>query len=173
VLESGVDIVICHKLGAPGNAELAFGAVCEGGVSFVNERLALYVGAGERYIEGEKRRQLEAIRRKVEMYRAVVEKIPLEKRVVIVTDDGVATGATMQAALWAVRREKPEKIVLALPVGSEEAVLRLSKDADETICLKVPPYFDAVGRFYVEFGQVEDSELLQLLADEMERRNAE
>jgi predicted phosphoribosyltransferase len=62
---------------------------------------------------------------------------------------------------------------LALPVGSEEAVLRLSKDADETICLKVPPYFDAVGRFYVEFGQVEDSELLQLLADEMERRNAE
>jgi predicted phosphoribosyltransferase len=138
----------------------------------VNESIARFAGADEGYIEQEKRRQLDEIERKVSLYRSVVEKVSLEGKVVVATDDGVATGATMQAALWAIRHERPEKVVLALPVGPPDAVRRLSEDADETVCLRTPEYFEALGRFYVEFGQVEDDELVAILEQEKERRNA-
>lgn len=116
-LKAWMDIVLTHKLGAPTNMELAIGSVSESGPLFVNKSIAEYVGADERYIEQEKARQLQQIADKVRSYRAVLPKIPLEGKVAIITDDGVATGATVQAALWAVRREKPDKIVLALPVA--------------------------------------------------------
>ena len=105
------------------------------------------------------------------MYRQVLPRISLAERVVIITDDGVATGATMQAALWAVRNEKPKKTVLALPVGPADTVSRLAGAADETICLKSPPYFHAIGQFYQQFPQVEDEELLEILRQERNRRD--
>jgi putative phosphoribosyl transferase len=85
---------------------------------------------------------------------------------VIVTDDGVATGATMQAALWVARQENPQKLIAAIPVASEEAVNRLAADADETVCLHLPSHFYAVGQWYRDFPQVDDGEVLQILKEQ-------
>ena len=172
-LEADLDIVLSHKLGAPGNPELAIGAVCEDGKLFVDKTISSYVGAIDSYIKQEKAKQLQEIERRVQLYRRILPKLPLEDRIVIVTDDGVATGATMQAALWAVRQEKPQKIIAALPVGPEDTLTKLSKDADETICLQAPPYFAALSQFYSQFTQVEDEELLEILEAESKRRNRE
>jgi predicted phosphoribosyltransferase len=90
---------------------------------------------------------------------------------VIVTDDGVATGATMKAALWAVRQENPKKLIAALPVGPSDTIEDLAEVADEAICLETPPYFAAIGQFYDHFEQVRDEELLEILQREQDRRN--
>lgn len=172
-LEVDLDIVLAHKLGAPENKELAVGAICEDGMLFVNKTVASYVGADDRYIEHEKTYQLQEISHKVQLYRSILPKLSLEGRIVIVTDDGVATGATMQIALWAIRQEKPKKLVLALPVGPQDTVTKLSEDADETICLRTPLNFDALGRFYLGFSQVEDEQLLKILEQERKRRSLE
>ena len=170
MLEASLDIVLSHKLGAPGNPELAIGAVCEDGKLFVDERISSYVGADDSYIEQEKIRQLHEINRRIQLYREALPKLTLKAKVVIVTDDGVATGATMQAALWAVRQEGPAKIVAALPVGSQDSLKKLSKDTDETICLQAPPFFSALSQFYLQFNQVEDEELLEILRQESKKR---
>jgi predicted phosphoribosyltransferase len=169
-LNADMDIVLSHKLGAPANPELAIGAICEDGTVFVNNDLAQYVGADEHYIEREKNRQLQEIDRKVQLYRKIIPKISLAHRLVIVTDDGVATGATMQAALWAVRQENPREIIMALPVGPKHTVTELSQAADETVCLKTPPVFGSLGQFYVNFSQVEDAELLEILKQTSKRK---
>ncbi len=170
-LEADLDIVLSHKLGSPGNPELAIGAVCEDGKLFIDERTSSYVGVDRDYVRQEKARQLLEIARRVKLYRRALTKIALEARIVIITDDGVATGATMQAALWAVRQEKPQKIIAALPVGPQDSLQNLAEDADETICLQAPPYFAALSQFYLHFAQVEDEELLQVLTAESKRRS--
>lgn len=169
-LQADLDMVLAHKLGAPGNPELAIGAVCEDGKLFLDEEISSYMGVDDDYIKREKSRQLQEIARRVKRYRSVLPKIPLAGRVAIVTDDGVATGATMQAALWAVRQENPKKIVAALPVGPQDSLERLSQAADETICLQTPPFFSAISQFYSYFNQVEDEELLEILQEESKRR---
>jgi predicted phosphoribosyltransferase len=169
-LQADLDMVLAHKLGAPGNPELAIGAVCEDGKLFLDEEISSYMGVDDDYIKREKSRQLQEIARRVKHYRSVLPKIPLAGRVAIVTDDGVATGATLQAALWAVRQENPKKIVAALPVGPQETLEKLSRDADETICLQAPPFFSAISQFYSYFNQVEDEELLEILQEESKRR---
>ncbi len=172
-LDGDLDIVLAHKLGAPGNPELAIGAVCEDGRLFLDEEISSYMGIDDNYIKREKSRQMQEIGRRVKRYRNVLPKIPLSGRTVVVTDDGVATGATMQAALWAVRQEAPEKIVAALPVGPQDSLERLSQAADETICLQVPPFFSAISQFYSYFNQVEDEELLEILQQESKRRSSQ
>jgi putative phosphoribosyl transferase len=168
-IDAELDVVLAHKLRTPGHAELAMGSVAEDGKLFLNEGVVRELGVSEMYIEQEKRRQLAEIRRRVELIRQVRPKVPLSSRIVIVTDDGVATGATTQAALWAVRLERPSKLVVALPVGPEDTIARLAEDADEMICLRAPPLFAAVGQFYLRFQPVEDDELLQILQKEQER----
>lgn len=170
-LNAELDIVIAHKIGAPGNPEFAIGAVSENGQLFFDENLASRVGASNTYIQQECARQLSEIKRHQELIRSAVPKISLAGQVVIVTDDGIATGATMQAALWAVRQENPEKLIAALPVGPENSPPKLTNYADEVICLQVPPYFDAVGRFYLEFDQIEDQEVLEILKNYRKTRD--
>jgi predicted phosphoribosyltransferase len=172
-LSADMDMILAHKLGAPYNSELAVGAVCEDGTHFVNESIASHVGADEKYITREKAVQLKEIARRIALYRGVLPKLPLEGKIVIATDDGVATGATMQAALWAIRKEKPAALILAVPVGPPDTIQRLSKDADVTVCLKTPYDFQALGRFYLEFNQVEDESMMALLEEESRRRNAQ
>jgi predicted phosphoribosyltransferase len=168
-IDAELDVVLAHKLRTPGHAELAMGSIAEDGKLFLNEGVVRELGVAETYVQQEKRRQLAEIRRRVELIRQVRPKVPLRGRIVIVTDDGVATGATTQAALWAVRLEHPSKLVVALPVGPEDTVMRLAEDADEMICLRAPPLFAAVGQFYMRFQPVEDDELLQILQEEQER----
>ncbi|MBW8036473.1 MAG: phosphoribosyltransferase, partial [Planctomycetes bacterium] len=91
-------------------------------------------------------------------------------RIVIVTDDGIATGATMEAALWAVRQEGPKQLIAALPVGPDDSLHTIAEYADETLCLQSPAYFGALGSFYLRFEQVEDFQMLEILQHEAERR---
>lgn len=165
-LQADMDIVLAHKLRTPGHLELAMGSVSEDGKLFLNEEVVQELGIGQVYIQQEKARQLAEIRRRTEIFRRGRPGVPLAGRTVIVTDDGVATGATTQAALWAVKMEKPEKLIAAFPVGPEDTITRLAKDVDEMICLRTPPMFAAVGQFYIHFGPVEDEEVLEILKEE-------
>jgi predicted phosphoribosyltransferase len=162
-LKTDLDIVLTRKLGAPGNPELAIGAVSETGRVHLQHEIAERVGADDDYIAQEAGRQLAEIRARRQRYRRVLPKAALEGRTVILVDDGVATGATMQASLWAARAETPKEIVVAVPVGAQDAIERLEHEADDVVCPYVPPYFYAIGQFYAEFGQVDDQEVIEIL----------
>ncbi len=162
-LKTDLDIVLTRKLGAPGNPELAIGAVAENGRVHLHYEIADKVGADENYVEREIQRQLAEIEARRQRYRRVLPKVALEGRTVILVDDGVATGATMQAALWAARDEAPKEVVIAVPVGAQDAIERLEREADDVICPYVPPYFYAIGQFFADFGQVEDQEVIEIL----------
>jgi len=164
-LDGELDVVLAHKLGTPGEPELAMGSVSEDGKVFPNESVTSSFRVDKEYIELERASQLAQIKRRTEIIRRVRPKVPLKGRVVIVTDDGVATGATAQAALWAARMEAPERLVCAMPVGPEETIERLAGGADETLCLRAPPMFAAVGQFYRRFYPVEDEEMLKILRE--------
>ncbi len=164
-LQADLDIVLAHKLRTPGQTELAMGSVAEDGKLFLNEKIVQGLGVGGAYIQQEKAQQLAEIKRRTALFRRVRPKMPLAGRTVIVTDDGIATGATTQAALWAVRLENPEKLIAALPVGPEDTIRRLAEDVDEMICLRTPPLFAAVGQFYIRFEPVEDEEVLKIMEE--------
>lgn len=170
-LEGDLDIVLSRKLGAPGHSELAIGALAEDGKLFLNDSVVRELGIQSAYIQQERIRQQMEISRRSELIRRVLPKVPLQERLVIVTDDGVATGATMQAALWAVHRERPKRLIAALPVGPEETLRRLAEEADETLCLRAPSLFGAVGQFYVRFEQIEDEEVVRILKEEQDRKH--
>ncbi len=170
-IDADLDIVLSRKLRTPGHEELAMGAVSEDGKVFLNDEVVTEMGISRNssYLRREREIQMQEITRRAELIRRVRPKVPIEGRVAIVTDDGVATGATMQAAVWAARQEHPSRLVVALPVGPEDTVSRLAQDADEVMCLRVPPYFAAVGQFYLRVGQVEDEEVLAILKEEYRR----
>ncbi len=170
ILNADLDIVLSRKLGCPGNPEFAIGAVSEDGKLFLNEKLVSELGEDKPYIEQEKARQLALIKQRVRQYRAVLAKLSLKDRCVIVTDDGVATGATMHAALWIARQEHPKTLIAALPVGPADTIQRLVQDADDVICLRAPSFFSAIGQFYLDFSQVEDEEVLEILRKESVRK---
>jgi putative phosphoribosyl transferase len=172
-LEAELDIVLAHKLRTPGYAELAMGSVAEDGRLFLNEEVIRELDVNDAYISQEAAQQMAEIRRRTELFRHARPKLSLAGKTVIVTDDGVATGATTQAALWAVRLEKPEKLIAALPVGPEDTIMRLAEDVDEMICLRTPPLFAAVGQFYVRFEPVADEEVLEILKQEQRRGSGE
>jgi len=165
-IDAEVDIVLAHKLRTPGQTELAMGSVSEDGKVFLNMEIVQGLRIGEAFIQEEKTRQMAEIVRRTEIFRAARHRVDLAGRIVIVTDDGVATGATTQAAFWAVRGEKPARLVAALPVGPEETIARLADDVDEMICLRTPPFFSAVGQFYTRFEPVDDEDVLRILADQ-------
>lgn len=166
ILSVGLDIVLSRKLGAPGNPELAIGSVSESGRLFLNEGLALRTGADEKYIEAEKSRQLSEIKSRLERFRRIKDKVILKGKTVIITDDGVATGATMRSGLWAARMEGPEKLIAAVPVGAKESLEALLESCDELVALRIPGYLGAIGQFYLDFGQTSDEEVLEILRGE-------
>ena len=169
-LRGEMDVILAHKLGAPGNPELAIGAVVEGGKVFVDEELLSRMDEDSEYIQDEKNTQLEVIRKRADIYRAILPRVPLKGRIVIVTDDGAARGLTMMAALWAIRHDKPQKLICALPVAPPDTVKRLAEYADEVLCLRAPEEFQALGQFYSRFDQVEDVEVLQILKEEAQKK---
>ncbi len=170
VLDADLDIVLSRKLRTPGQPELAMGSVAEDGYIFLNDLVVREIGVSKDAIQGEKELQMAEIARRSEMIRKILPKVPLKGRDVIVTDDGVATGATFQAALWSVRQEEPQKLIAAIPVGPDDTLMKLSEDADELICLRSPPFFAAVGQFYQRFSQVEDEDVLEIMKEEQKRK---
>lgn len=163
-LKIDMDVILTRKIGAPNNPELAIGAVTEAGTVFINNEVARYVGAGQPYIEQHRLEAMAELARRSRLYRSVHPQVSPAGRTVIITDDGVATGATLQAAMWAIRQDQPKRLVVALPVGPEDTVARLALDADDLICLKAPPFFHAVGQFYESFPQLSDDEVIDLLS---------
>lgn len=161
-LGAELDVVLVRKLGAPGNPELAVGAIDETGWAYVAD-YADEVGADEAYLEREKRKQLETLRKRRAQYTPHRHPVDPAGRIAIVVDDGLATGATMMAALHAVRARNPARLVCAVPVAAPEGLVKVKPHADEVVCLDAPRGFHAVGQFYRSFPQVEDEEVLALL----------
>ncbi|MFA5143553.1 MAG: phosphoribosyltransferase family protein [Candidatus Omnitrophota bacterium] len=170
ILESDLDIALSRKLGAPRNSELAIGAISETNRIFLDKNIAAQTGADETYIKAEAGRQLSEIRRRSGIFRKALPKTILNDKTVIIVDDGLATGATMQASLWAVREEAPARLIAGIPVASAEAVNRIAGSCDEVVCLRVPPFFGAVGEFYVNFEQTTDEAVIAILKEEFSRR---
>jgi predicted phosphoribosyltransferase len=162
-LEGELDVVLVRKLGAPYSAEFAVGAIDETGWAYV-AGYARSAGADEAYLEREQRAQLELLRKRRAQYTPHRPPIDPKGRIAIVVDDGLATGATMIAALHAVRARQPGRLVCAVPVASPDSLELVRPHCDEVVCLEAPPEFFAVGQFYREFRQVEDEEVVELLA---------
>ena len=161
-LRGDLDVVLVRKLRAPFSPEFAVGAIDETGWAYIAPH-AGQAGADARYLDEEKAAQLETLRKRRAAYtpdRAPID--PLD-RIAIVIDDGLATGATMIAALHAVRARRPAKLVCAVPVGAPDSIEAVRPFADEIVCLDTPWDFGAVGRFYRNFDQVEDDEVIELL----------
>lgn len=166
ILDCSLDIIVTRKIGAPGNEELAIGAVGETeGSKYIDQRLAADVGADEEYLKSKIKEQKEEIKRREGLYRKGKEPLALENKIVILVDDGVATGATMIAAAREVWNHSPKRVIIALPVCPKDTLAKLEKEADQVIVLKTPWPFFAVGQFYKEFGQVSDEEVVKLLQD--------
>lgn len=161
-LEGDVDVVLVHKLGAPGQPEYAVGAVDEEGNIMVSEA-ARMAGADEEYIRREAALQLERLKKRRAYYTPVRPPLPVEDRIVIVVDDGLATGATMMAALRHLRLRKPARLIAATAVAPADTLEAVRALADEVVCLLVPEIFFAVGQFFEDFRQVSDEEVLDVL----------
>lgn len=160
-----VDVVLVRKLRAPLNSEFAIGSVDESGWTYLAD-YAGQVGATTEYIESEKHAQMETIRRRRAEYTPIRPPIDPSGRIVIVIDDGLATGATMISALHSLRARNPERLICAVPVAPPETLGKVAGYADEVICLEAPEWFQAVGQFYMSFPQVDDSEVIGLLRPE-------
>lgn len=171
-LGAGLDVIIVRKLGAPGQPELAVGAIASGGGRVFNEDLVrlmhLSPTALERIIERE-RKELE---RRERLYRGAHPFPQMKDRCLILVDDGLATGATMRAAVNAVRSTGPREVVVAVPVAPSDTLEVLAQEADRVVCVATPENFMAVGRWYLDFSQVEDVEVMDILAEAWARQDA-
>lgn len=163
VLGGELDVVLVRKLRAPHQPELAIGAINEDGWTYLADFAPLY-GGDARYLEQEKSTQLATIRARRGQYTPIHPSIDPAGRVVIVVDDGLATGATMKAALQGLRAKQAAKLVCAVPVSPADTLAEMAELADEVVCLETPAHFQAVGQFYRSFPQVDDDEVVKILA---------
>jgi putative phosphoribosyl transferase len=162
-LHGDLDVILTRKLRTPGNPELAMGSIDEEGRVYLNQAVVSVLRIPDKMIEEEREKQMAVIQARAESYRRIHPKIPLHGRITIVTDDGIATGSTMRAAIEAARMQAPGKLIMALPVGPAEQVEELKDSVDEVICLLTPEDFLAVGQFYETFEQVEDDDVERIL----------
>jgi putative phosphoribosyl transferase len=166
-LEAPLDLLIVRKIGAPHQPELALGAVVNGSgwQTILNQDLVAALAISDDFLRKATARELREIRRRRRVYLAGRDAVPVAGRSAIVVDDGIATGASIRAALLAVRRKKPKRLVLAVPVAPGEVMERLSREVDEAICLASPEPFFAIGPYYADFTQVSDREVTKMMDD--------
>lgn len=163
ILDCKLDIIVSKKVGSPDNPELAIGAVMHDGSYFPNIEITRMLNVPESFIEEEIARQRKEIERRLIKFRGNKE-YDLSGKTVVIVDDGIATGATMfVAALW-VKKQKPKKLIIAIPVGPQETIIKLNQIADEVVVLQSPYIFNAVGEFYQVFDQVSDDEVQEIMS---------
>ncbi|HLN89634.1 MAG TPA: phosphoribosyltransferase [Candidatus Binatia bacterium] len=160
-----LDVIIPRKIGAPGNPELAIGAVAEDGTAILDEGLINYLGVSREYIKEEIERQKKEIQRRLRLYRQDTTYPNLKELDVIVVDDGIATGSTMKAALASVKNRSAASVTVAVPVGPPSTIQELEQMADRVVCLYTPEYFQAIGEFYRDFNQTTDEEVIMFLRE--------
>ncbi len=161
-LDGELDVVLVRKLGAPSNPEFAIGSIDESGWAYIADH-AESAGSTPAYLEREKQAQLATIHERRTRYTPLRRPIDPAGRIVIVVDDGLATGATMISALHALRDKKPARLICAVPVAPADTLEKIRPYADEVVCLSTPMSFRAVGQFYTDFPQVDDSEVEAIL----------
>jgi putative phosphoribosyl transferase len=162
-LKAELDVVVARKLGAPMQPELAIGAVTANGGLFLDEDALVEIGVSKDYLEQEIARETEVARQREARFRNGRHPARVEGRTVIVVDDGLATGATMRAAVRSVAKRQPAKLVVAVPAGAREATIALRRETDEVVCPLTPEPFYAVGLYYADFAPVEDEEVEAIL----------
>jgi predicted phosphoribosyltransferase len=163
-LAAPMDVFVVRKLGLPGHPELAMGAIASGGVQVMNEDVVAWYRPSTAAIEAVVRAERMELERRERAYRDGRPPVPIEGRIVLLVDDGLATGSTMRAAVLAIRRLRPARVIVAVPVGARETCESLGSIADEVVCALIPEPFSAVGLWYVDFSQTSDDEVRQLLA---------
>ena len=163
-LEAPLDVFLVRKLGTPGHRELAMGAIASGGIKVLNDEVVHSLGIGADQIEAVAREEQRELERREMAYRGGRGLPSLRTRIVILVDDGLATGSTMRAAVQAVRQQEPARTIVAVPVGAPETCQELRALADEVVCTRTPTPFSAVGRWYLNFDQTTDDEVRELLA---------
>ncbi|MEM1654762.1 MAG: phosphoribosyltransferase family protein [Nitrososphaerota archaeon] len=162
-LDSPLEVTVPRKIGAPMDPELAVGAVAEDGTIYVDEEVARLVGVSLDWIRSEGERELREVRRRIELYRGGKPLPALKDYIVILVDDGVATGATIIATARFLRKLEPRRLVIAVPVAPPETLPKLSREVDDVRCLETPTPFFAIGQFYYDFSQLSDDQVLNYL----------
>jgi putative phosphoribosyl transferase len=163
MIDAPLDIILVRKLGTPGQEELAMGAIASGGVCVLNPDIVAVIDISQEAIEAVAATERQELERRERAYRGNQPPPPVENHCIILVDDGLATGASMLAAVSALRQRKPASIVVAIPVAPPDTVQRLKQEADDVVCLATPEPFSAVGRWYREFPQTSDDEVRSLL----------
>lgn len=162
-LGAELDVIVVRKLGCPWQPELGIGAIAEGGVRVLNDALVEEVGIGRDQLDAETAREGAELARRVGRYRGDRAPIPVANRVVIVVDDGLATGYTARAAIESLRRRGARRVILAVPVAPEDSIAAMRDVADEVVVVDVPSWFLSIGEFYEDFSQTSDAEVVGLL----------
>jgi putative phosphoribosyl transferase len=168
-LQAPLDVIVVRKLGVPFQPEYAFGAIGEGGVRIVNHRVARLAGLTRQEIASVEGRERDRLNRRLGQLRGGQPPVPLAGRIAVIADDGIATGSTARAACLVARARGASRVIVAVPVGSAEAVASLRRDADEVVCLHTPVPFAAVGDWYADFSQVADAQVTGLLGQALAR----
>jgi predicted phosphoribosyltransferase len=169
-LHAPLDVFVVRKLGVPGHEELAMGAIATGGVRVLNEDVVRMLNIPDSIIDAVARKEGVELMRRELAYRDDRPPTPVNGKTVILIDDGLATGSTMRAALAALRRQGPDKVVVAVPIGAAETCEAFKHEADETICAETPEPFYAVGVWYRDFSETTDEEVHDLLKRAMDQR---
>lgn len=162
-LHADLDVIVVRKLGVPGHEEVAMGAIATGGVEVINADVVRSFGVPDSAIEKIRRIEKKELQRRELAYRGDRPPYHVQNRIVIIADDGIATGATMKAAVTALRQLNPERIIAAAPVAPPDAYNSMSKAADKFICPVIPIYFRSVGQWYQDFSQTTDAEVKEIL----------